>query len=591
MARTTADFMLERLSAWGVTHIYGFPGDGISSTLEALSKAMDRFTFVQARHEEEAAFMACAHAKWTGTPGVCLATSGPGAIHLLNGLYDAKLDHQPVLAIVGQQDRAALGGSYQQEVDLLSLFKDVAHNFVHYCQTPAQMRHLVDRALRIAKAKRCVTTIILPDDVGMEDAVEQPPHEHGTIHSGLGYAPEPRIVPAEEDLRRAAEVLNASRRPAMVIGAGALGAGAEVRAVAETLGAGVAKALLGKAALPDDLPYVTGQMGLLGTTPSYNLMMECDAFLMVGSGFPYSEFLPEEGRARGVQIDIDPGMLSIRYPMEVNLVGDARHTLAALLPLLERKTDSAWRDKIEGEVADWWQGVEKRAMHTGDPINPQRLFWECSPRLPDNAIISADSGTSANWFARSIRIRDGMMASLSGNLATMCPGVPYATAAKFTHPNRVAVAFVGDGAMQMLGNSSLITIAKYWRQWSDPRCVIAVLNNEDLNQVTWEMRAMGGFPKLEETQSVPAFNYAAYAASLGLGGLRVERPEDIGPAWDKAFSADRPVVIDCLCDPTVPTLPPKITAKQRRNFFKTLLKGDPDEAAIIKNALKRTFTS
>src|SRR6056297_3099857 len=436
MAKTTADFMLERLSAWGVRNIYGYPGDGINGIMGALDRHEEDVRFIQTRHEEMAAFMACAHAKFTGEVGVCLATSGPGAIHLLNGLYDAKLDHQPVVAIIGQQDRAALGGSYQQEVDLLSLFKDVAHNFVHYSQSPTQMRHLIDRAFRIAKAKRCVTAIILPDDVGEEPAVEQPPHEHGTVQSGLGYAPEPRIVPAEEDLRRAAAILNEAKRPALMIGAGALGAGAEVRAVAETLGAGVCKALLGKAALPDDLPYVTGQMGLLGTSPSYDLMMECDAFLMVGSGFPYSEFLPEEGSARGVQIDIDPGMLSIRYPMDVNLAGDAKNTLQALLPLLEEADRSDWRKRIEKNVADWWEGVEKRAMHEGDPINPQRLFWECSPRLPDQAIVAADSGTAANWYARAIRMREGMMGSLSGTLATMCPAVPYVTAAKFTHPDR-----------------------------------------------------------------------------------------------------------------------------------------------------------
>ncbi len=591
MAKTTADFMLERLSAWGVRQIYGFPGDGISSTLEALEKAMDRFAFVQARHEEEAAFMACAHAKWTGEPGVCLATSGPGAIHLLNGLYDAKLDHQPVVAIVGQQGRAALGGSYQQEVDLHTLFKDVAHEFVHYCQSPTQMRHLIDRAFRIAKSKRCVTAIILPDDVGEEDAVEQPPHEHGTVHSGIGYAPKPRTIPAEEDLRRAAAILNEAEKPAIMVGAGALGAGEEVKALADALGAGVCKALLGKAVLPDDLPYVTGQMGLLGTSPSYHLMMACDAFIMIGSGFPYSEFLPEEGKARGIQIDIDAGMLSIRYPMEVNLVGDARDTLAALVPMLEPKGRTSWREKIEKDVATWWDGVEKRAHHEGDPINPQLLFWECSSRLPDNAIIAADSGTAANWYARAIKIREGMKGSLSGTLATMCPGVPYTTAAKFTHPDRVAVGFVGDGAMQMLGNSALITIAKYWRMWKDPRAVIAVLNNGDLNQVTWEMRAMGGFPKVEETQDVPPFDYAAYAQSLGLLGIRVEKPEQVGAAWDSAFAADRPVVIDCVCDPTVPTLPPRITGSQRANYFSTLMKGDPDERAIIKNAFKRYVTA
>ncbi|MBS1304331.1 thiamine pyrophosphate-requiring protein [Loktanella sp. SALINAS62] len=591
MAKTTADFMLERLTDWGVQNIYGFPGDGISSTLKALGKAIDRFTFVQSRHEEESAFMACAHAKWTGEPGVCLATSGPGAIHLLNGLYDAKLDHQPVVAIIGQQDRAALGGSYQQEVDLLTLFKDVAHNYVHYCQSPTQMRHLIDRAFRIAKAKRCVTAIILPDDVGEEPAIEQPPHEHGTIHSGIGYAKKPRMIPQDADLREAAAVLNAAERPAIMIGAGALGAGDEVRAVADKLGAGVCKALLGKAALPDDLPYVTGQMGLLGTSPSYDLMMECDAFLMVGSGFPYSEFLPEEGKAKGVQIDIDPGMLSIRFPMDVNLTGDAKDTLAALLPLLEEKDRSKWRNGIEKNVADWWEGVEKRAHLEADPINPQLLFWECSARLPDNAILAADSGTAANWYARAIRIREGMKGSLSGTLATMCPGVPYVTAAKFTHPDRVAVGFVGDGAMQMLGNSALITIAKYWQTWEDPRCVIAVLNNEDLNQVTWEMRAMSGFPKIEETQSVPSFDYAAYASSLGLKGIRVEKPEQVAEAWDEAFSADRPVVIDCLTDPTMPTLPPNITSAQRRNYFKSLMKGDTDEGSIIKNTIKSFFTS
>ncbi len=591
MSKTTADFMLERLTAWGVDRIYGFPGDGISSTQEALEKAMDRFFFVQARHEEEAAFMACAHAKWTGEPGVCLATSGPGAIHLLNGLYDAKLDHQPVVAIVGQQQRSALGGHFQQEVDLLSLFKDVASDYVHYCQSPAQMRHLIDRAFRIARARRSVTCIILPDDVGEMDAVEVPPHEHGTIHSGLGHPRKPRIVPPEEDLRSAASILNEAERPAIVIGAGALGAGDEVIAVAETLGAGVAKALLGKAALPDDLPFVTGQMGLLGTAASWNLLMECDAFLMVGSGFPYSEFLPEEGKAKAIQIDIDPAMLSIRYPMDVNLHGDSADTLTALLPYLEQKTDRSWRDGIEKNVAQWWESVETRAMHEADPVNPQRLFWECSLRLPEGAIISADSGTAANWFARTLRIRSGMKASLSGTLATMCPGVPYTTAAKFAFPDRVAIGFVGDGAMQMLGNGALITIAKYWQFWSDPRCVIAVLNNGDLNQVTWEMRAMGGYPRLEETQKVPAFDYAAYAASLGLTGLRVETPEQVAPAWEQAFAADRPVVIDCLCDATIPTLPPKITSSQRSNYFKTLMKGDPDEKAIIKNSIKRYFAS
>ena len=393
--------------------------------------------------------------------------------------------------------------------------------------------------------------------------------------SGEGYEP-PRVVPKKETLQRAADVLNEGKKVGIVVGAGALGATDEVMEVAELLGAGVAKALLGKAALPDDLPYVTGQMGLLGTKPSWDLMQECDTLLMIGSGFPYSEFLPKEGSARGVQIDIAPRMLSLRYPMEVNLVGDSAETLRALMPLLRRKTDRSWRERIEKNVAEWWQDVEKRADLKADPVNPEKLFWELSPRLPENAIISADSGTSANWFARAIKIRRGMKASLSGNLATMCPGVPYTTAAKFCYPDRVAIGFVGDGAMQMLGLNALITIAKYWKRWADPRCVIAVLNNGDLNQVTWELRAMAGSPDVPETQHIPHFPFADFAESLGLGVARVEKPEDIGPAWDRALSADRPFLIDARVDPTVPTLPPHITMKQAKSFTKALLQGDPE---------------
>jgi pyruvate dehydrogenase (quinone) len=492
-----------------------------------------------------------------------------------------------VLAIVGQQVRAALGGHYQQEVDLISLFKDVAGEYVHMCASPQQMRHLVDRALRIAKAERTVTCIIVPNDV-QEMAYEEPERAHGTIHSGMGYA-EPRIVPGEEQLARAAEVLNAGEKVAMLVGAGALKATDEVIETAEVLGAGVAKALLGRAAVPDDLPFVTGQIGLLGTRPSWDMMMACDTLLMVGSSFPYSEFLPKEGQARGVQIDIDAKMLSIRYPMEVNLVGDAALTLRALLPHLRRKEDRGWRESLEGKIVDWWEGERDRATLAADPINPEYLFWELSDRLPDNAIVTADSGSSANWFARALKFRRGMMASLSGTLATMCPGVPYATAAKFCHPERVSIAFVGDGAMQMLGMNGLITIAKYWEKWSDPRLIVAVLNNGDLNQVTWELRGMGGFPKVEETQNVPHVNFAQYAELLGLKGIRVERPEQVAPAWDEALRADRPVVIDALVDPDVASLPPHITYSQAKNFAKSILKGDPDAYDIIKQSLKRSW--
>ncbi len=588
MAETASDFMVQRLYEWGVRRIFGYPGDGINGIMGALARAQDKIEFIQVRHEEMAAFMACGHAKFTGEVGICLATSGPGAIHLLNGLYDAKLDHQPVVAIVGQQRRAALGGDYQQEVDLTTLFKDVAHEYVHVVTTAAQMRHLVDRALRIAKAERTVTCIVVPNDVQELDAVEKPPREHGTIHSGIGYT-SPSIVPAPADLGRAAEVLNTGNKIAMLIGAGALHAGNEVLEVAELLGAGVAKALLGKAALPDDLPFVTGAIGLLGTKPSWEMMNDCDTLLMVGSNFPYSEFLPPEGQARGVQIDIDGRMLSIRYPMEVSLVGDSKETLRALIPQLRRKQDRGFREHIEHNVAEWWKTLEERAMNSADPINPQRVFWELSPRLPDDCIITADSGSAANWYARDLKMRSGMMASLSGGLATMGPGIPYAIAAKFAYPERTVIALVGDGAMQMNGNSELITAVKYWKRWSNPKLIVCVLNNRDLNQVTWEQRVMQGDPKFDASQDVPDFPYARYAELIGFTGIRVETPEAIGPAWDQALASDRPVVLEAITDPNVPPLPPHITLEQAKAYVSALLKGDPDALGIIKQSFREVF--
>jgi pyruvate dehydrogenase (quinone) len=588
MSITVGDYLLERLSIWGIRRIYGYPGDGINGIMGAFERSSNghRPEFVQVRHEEMAAFMACAHAKFTGELGVCMATSGPGAVHLLNGLYDAKLDHQPVLAIVGQQARAGLGGNYQQEIDLQSLFKDVAHEFVEMAMVPAQIRHLVDRACRIALAERTVTALIIPNDLQEADAVPEPPHKHGTVHSGPGYQ-RPRVLPADHDLDRAAEALNAGNKVAMLVGQGALHAGDEVIQVADTLGAGVAKALLGKAALPDDLPYVTGSIGLLGTKPSWTLMQECDTLLMVGSSFPYSEFLPEEGKARGVQIDLDGRMIGIRYPMEVNLVGDSAETLRALLPRLKRKEDRSWREKIEGEVAKWWNLIEHRAQLSADPVNPQLVFHELSKRLPDGAILSSDSGSAANWYARDVKLRQGMMASLSGTLATMGPGVPYAIAAKFAHPHRPVVALVGDGAMQMNGINELITIAKYRHQWPDQRLIVLVLNNRDLNQVTWEQRAMEGDPKFEGSQDLPDFPYARYAELVGLKGIRVDSPEQVGPAWDQALSADRPVVYEAVTDPEVPPLPPHITIEQAKALTSALLSGDPDAGRIVRQSFSQ----
>jgi pyruvate dehydrogenase (quinone) len=585
MALTVSDFLLARLSEWGVHTIYGYPGDGINGIVGALDRASDTLRFVQVRHEEMAAFMACAHAKFTGEVGVCLATSGPGAIHLLNGLYDAKMDHQGVVAIVGQQARAALGGEYQQEVDLISLFKDVAHEYVHMASSPVQVRHLVDQAIRIAKVERTVTCIIVPNDVQELEAVPDPPRKHGAIHSGVGVCM-PYVVPHVDDVGRAADILNAASRVAILVGAGALGASDEVRAVAEKLGAGVAKALLGKCVLEDDLPYVTGAIGLLGTKPSWDLMTECDALLMVGSNFPYSEFLPTPGQARGIQIDIDGRRLGIRYPMEVNLVGDAAETLALLTPLIERKTDRGWRERVEHNVADWWRVLEARAHTDANPTNPQRVFWELSSRLPDDCILSCDSGSSANWYARDIRVRRGMMGSISGTLATMGCAVPYAVAAKFAFPTRVVIAMAGDGAMQMNGINELITVAKYWKEWTDPRLIVLVLNNRDLNQVTWEQRALTGDPKFEGSQNLPDFPYARYAESLGLLGVRVDRPADIASAWDRVLVADRPAVLEAVTDPNVPPLPPHISWEQAKSFASSIWAGDADALGFITQTVK-----
>jgi len=583
MSATVADYLLYRLSQWGIRRIYGYPGDGINGIIGALGRTSE-FQFVQVRHEEMAAFSACAHAKFTGEVGVCLATSGPGAIHLLNGLYDAKLDHQPVVAIIGQQARAALGGHYQQEVDLPVLFKDVASEYVTMVTQASAVRHAIDRAVRIAQSERSVTCVIIPNDV-QELEYQPPAQKHGTVHSSVGYSA-PRVIPQEKDLRRAADVLNEGKRVSILIGAGALGAADEVVEVADLLGAGVAKALLGKAALPDDLPFVTGSIGLLGTRPSWDMMMNCDTLLMVGTSFPYAEFLPPEGQARGVQVDLDGRMVSIRYPMEVGLIGDSKETLRALIPLLQRKADRRWREQLERGIRQWWKTSEAQAMNGANPINPQRVFWELSPKLPDGVILTADSGSGTNWYARDVKVRKGMMASLSGNLATMGCGMPYAIGAKFAFPHRPVLAMVGDGAMQMNGNAELITVAKYWTEWKDPRFVVLVLNNRDLNQVTWEQRVMAGDPKNPATQTLPDFPYARYAESLGLRGIRVDRPEQIARAWDEAFAANRPVVLEAYVDPDVPPLPPHITFEQAKHFLESLAGGDEDLGGVVKQSFK-----
>jgi pyruvate dehydrogenase (quinone) len=525
-----------------------------------------------------AAFMATAHAKFTGEIGVCMATSGPGAIHLLNGLYDAKLDHQPVLAIIGQQKRLSMGVHYQQEVDLNTLFKDVSV-FVNTCAHPAQARQLVDRGIRCALSDAGVATLIFPEDVQEESAQPSPPREHGSVYTSVGWS-RPRILPPEAELDRAADVLNEGRKVAILVGQGAARAEAEVVQAAELLGAGVAKALLGRAVVPDDLPYVTGPVGLLGSRPSYEMMEQCDTLFMVGTSFPYSEWLPEEGQAKGVEIDISGRMIGIRYPMDVHLVGDAKDTLDALLPRLKRKQDRSWQEQIERSVEEWWRVMERRAHLSFDKVNPQRVAWELGKRLPDNVILTADSGSSTTWWARFMKLRAGMMASLSGNLATMGPGTPYAIGAKFAYPDRPVIAFVGDGAFQMNGMNELITVKRYHERWPDQRLIICVFNNEDLNQVTWEQRAMGGDPKFEGSQSLPDAPYAKWAELLGFRGIYVDDDEALGDAWDEALNAGRPVVLDVKTDPNVPPVPPHVKMDQAKKLAKAM-KGDPDRFSIL----------
>ncbi|QNE04107.1 thiamine pyrophosphate-requiring protein [Croceicoccus marinus] len=589
MAQTVSEFVWDRLHEWGVRRIFGYPGDGINGLIGALDKQRDRFEFVQVRHEEMAAFMASAHAKFTGELGVCLATSGPGASHLLTGLYDARMDHMPVLAIVGQQARTAIGSHYQQELDMAAMFKDVAGAFTGYAMVPAQVHHLVDRAVRIAMGDRRVTALVFPNDL-QEEEMAQPPRKHGAVFSGVGWS-RPRIVPMQSDLERAAEVLNTGSKVAMLVGAGCKGAAPQVRAIADRLGAGCAKALLGKDVLPDDLPWVTGSIGLLGTKTSSDMMAQCDTLLMLGSGFPYAEFLPKEGQARGVQVDIDPGMLSIRFPHDVNLQGDVVSTIDALLPLLQPKTDTGWRDTIADWKRDWEETLRDRAMVDANPVNPQRVFTELSPRVPDRAILTSDSGSCANWYARDVYIREGMMASLSGGLASMGAAVPYAIAGKFAHPDRPVIAMVGDGAMQMNNMAELITVSKYWQKWSNPTFVVCVLNNCDLNQVTWEQRVMEGNPKSEMTQDLPDVPYHQFARMIGLDGIYVDDPDQLGAAWEQALALGRPCVLEVRTDPEVPPLPPHISFEQAKSFMTTAMKGDPEQLDMLKGSVKQLFSS
>ena len=585
---TVGEHVVARLAEWGVHRYYGYPGDGVGGVMSALRKAVDDGSaeFVQVRHEETAAFAAAADVKYGGSElGCVVVTSGPGAIHALNGLYDAKLDHQPVVALLGHTALTAQGAGYYQEVDLLNLVKDVAGAYVAQVSDPSQVRHVIDRAARTALAQRTVTAVVLPSDVLVEDAVLEPPDGHGYFHTSAVPSTRPTTPPAPA-LQQAADLLNSGQKVAILAGAGALGATAELTAVADALDAGVAKALLGKTVLDDRLPWVTGSIGLLGTRASWDLMRGCDVLLVVGSNMPYSDFYPAPGQARAVQIDIDGAQCGLRYDTEVNLVGDAGPTLAALLPLLRTDRDGAWREQV-GEWTHAWRETSK-ARVTADTheLNPEYVVRELSDRLPDDAVLAVDCGTATSFYARDIDVRPSMLGSLSGTLLSMGGGMPYALAAKFAHPDRPVFAVIGDGAMQMNGVNELITVSRYWKTWADPRFVVLVLNNRDLSFVTWEMRALVGDVPFAESQDLPDVPYADWAGLLGLGGRRISGKDEVPGLWEEALAADRPFVVDAVVDANVPLIPPHLTLQQVVNTAKSQLKGDPAAPLVIADGLR-----
>src|SRR3954452_16188467 len=582
--RLVADVVVERLRAWGVPRVFGYSGDGINPLMGSLRRAGGDPGFVQARHEENAAFMAVGHAKYTGGVGVVTSTQGPGAVHLLNGLYDAKLDGVPLVAIMGQQDSTVLGAQYQQEVDLQTLVKDVAAQFSQTATSAESVPMLMDRAFRTALATRSPCVLVLPHDIQQLPAPDEGAQEHAVMVTTPSWRA-PRVLPREEDLRAAADVLNAGRRVALLVGQGAREAREEVAAVAEKLGAGVATSLLGKPWVDESRPWAAGVMGHLGTTASAFVLGNCDTLLMVGTNDPWTEYYPPPGQARAVQIDLDGRRLGDRYPIEVALPGDAAATLRALLPLLDETADRSWREQGESAVPSWHELAAERAATPAEPVNPERVVAELSPRLPADAQVAVDVGSVTYWYARQLRLPDGVPAHLSSTLASMGSSLPYGLAAKLAAPERPVVALTGDGAMQMLGINELVTVAHRWRSWADPRFVVCVLVNRELAEVTWEQREMEGDPRFDASQSLPDFPYAGYAELLGLAGIRVEDPEELGAAWDRALAADRPVVLEVRTDPDVPLLPPFPAGGAKLDTFRAALEQEGADGAGARRLL------
>jgi pyruvate dehydrogenase (quinone) len=583
--RTVSDLVVERILAWGTDRVFGYSGDGIDGVMGALRRSGEP-AFVQARHEEAAAFMAVGHAKYTGRAGVCLSTQGPGAVHLLNGLYDAKLDSQPVVAIVGQQMTTVLGSAYQQEIDLVRLFADVCAQFVQAAHTPEQVPMLLDRAFRTALATRSPTCVILPHDVQSAPAPDPAEQKHGVLVTSPGLRPA-RLVPRPEDLREAAGVLTSGERVAIMVGQGAYGARQQILDLAERLGAGITASLLGKPVLDETLPRHTGVMGHLGTTASEELMRDCDTLLLVGTNDPWTEFYPKPGQARAVQIDIDGRRLGVRYPVEVPLLGDAAETLRELLELIPDRPRTAWAGQVEESVRRWHGIAESRAGAPAEPLNPQHVVRSLNGRLPGDAQVAVDVGSVVYWYARHLRLPSGVPAHLSSTLASMGCGLPYGLAAKLAAPQRPVVVLTGDGAMQMTGLAELVTVAARWRDWADPRFVICVLNNRDLAEVSWEQRESEGEPRFATSQDLPDVPYARYAELLGLQGIRVTAPDEMAKAWETALAADRPVLIEALTDPAIPLLPPGRPYEQVKGMYEGLAAEPGDLARRAEAHLRR----
>lgn len=575
-----ADGIVERLESWGVKRVFGYAGDGVDPLLGALRRRQEAIELVTARHEEMAAFMATGHAKYTGEVGVCLATQGPGAVHLLNGLYDAKLDSKPVVAIVGHVVTTALGSGYQQEVELPTLFKDVCAHYVGELVTPEQLDQVLDNAFRTALATSSPTCVIVPHDI-QQAQLPETDHAHGIVPSAPVFA-SPRILPAEADLDRAVEVLNAGQRVALLVGQGARAATAEVHEVAERLGAGITTSLLGKPYVDESLPFACGTMGHLGTTAAADLMAGCDTLLIIGSDDPWTEYYPAPGQARAVQIDISAAQLGGKYPIEVGLVGDATASLDALLPRL-RRSQGPWRQQVEEMAGTWRQIRAQRCAEVTEPMNPEAVVAALSSHLPADAQVAVDVGSVVYWYARHLELPTGVPAHLSSTLASMGSGLPYGLAAKLASPDRPVVALCGDGAMQMNGNSELITLAHLWRAWADPRFVVLVLNNGELAEVSWEQREMEGDPRFPTSQDVPAFPYAEYARLLGLEGIRIDRADQIDEAWTAALAAEKPVLIEAVVDPAAPLLPPRAPEQKMQKMLAGLEKeGAGDTIAKLR---------